>query len=55
MSDSSQIKDKSRCLGREIDPTFRENYCGKKRFTPKDGFPCEICDLNSANKKESSK
>ena len=34
-----------RCLGRQIDPAFRENYCGQKRV--KKSFPCGDCDLNS--------
>jgi hypothetical protein len=39
-----------RCLGREIHPDFRENYCGKKRIGK--GFPCDDCDLNSDNKEK---
>ena len=39
----------AKCLGREIHPQFRENFCDQKRFHPK-SFPCDICDLNSDNK-----
>jgi len=41
----------AKCLGREVHPEFRENYCGQKRFHPK-SFPCDICDLNSDNEKK---
>lgn len=34
-----------RCLGREIHPDFRSNYCGIKRI--KKTFPCDECDLNA--------
>ena len=33
-----------RCKGIDIDPEFRENFCGMKRITPTK-FPCSDCDL----------
>ena len=36
-------KVKLKCKGRDIDPEFRENYCGQKRVSR--GFPCCACDL----------
>lgn len=32
-----------KCKGRDIDPDFRENYCGQKRVVK--GFPCCICEF----------
>jgi hypothetical protein len=32
-----------RCVGRDIHPKFRENYCSQKRVHK--GFPCDGCDL----------
>jgi len=32
-----------RCKGRDIHPTFRENYCGMTRVIK--GFPCCVCEF----------
>jgi hypothetical protein len=39
-----------KCKGRAIHPSFRENFCGRKRVV-KD-FPCVSCDLLELTPKE---
>jgi len=47
MSEHKRMK--YRCAGKDVDPDFRENYCGRKRADFR-VFPCVVCDF----KKEAS-